>query len=64
MFYIKKLENFGNINFDEVIRSENEDKAKVLDELIDEISRVRNLLVGDKNGPLREDYLNKILDFL
>jgi hypothetical protein len=53
-------ENFGggnNINY------ENQEKSNVLSELIDEIKRVKDLLDGNKKGPLRTDYLNKILDF-
>jgi hypothetical protein len=55
--------DFGGNNFKEVINRENKEKSEILDELIVEISRVRDLLIGVKKGPLRTNYLNKILDF-
>ena len=55
--------DFGGNNFKEVINRENKEKSEILNELIVEISRVRDLLIGVKKGPLRTKYLNKILDF-
>ena len=55
--------DFGGNNFKEVINRENKEKSEILDELINEISRVRDLLNGIKKGPLRTNYLNKILNF-
>lgn len=55
--------DFGGNNFKKAINRENKEKSEILDELINEISRVRDLLNGTKKGPLRKDYLNKILNF-
>ncbi len=55
--------DFGGNNFKEVINRENSEKSKILSELIDEIKRVKGLLDGELKGPLRTNYLNKILDF-
>jgi hypothetical protein len=58
----KFTENFGGpggkSNYEE-----NVEKSEMLANLIEEISRVKDLLLGHKKGPLKEDYLNKILDF-
>lgn len=55
--------DFGGNNFKKVIYQENKEKSEILEELIIEIIRVRDLLNGVKKGPLKTNYLNKILNF-
>ena len=55
--------DFGGNNYKEIIDHENTEKSKILNELINEIKRVKGLLDGELKGPLRTDYLNKILNF-
>ena len=58
-----KNEDFGGNDIKDVIDRENIEQSNILNDLIVEIERVRDILTGTKTGPLRTKYVDKFISF-